>query len=146
MRSRIGKIYLVIALAGLAALLWALGAGSVPPASGKPAAITVGAEATISPARAPTSAPLARDAAERRVEIDNFTFNPRSLSVAPGTKVTWINQDDVPHTATSSDAPRRFNSGPLDTDGSFSFTFLEKGTYAYFCAIHPHMTGDVIVK
>jgi plastocyanin len=89
----------------------------------------------------PTTAP-----AEQVVKIDNFTFDPPTLTVAHGTKVTWINRDDVPHTATSSDSPKAFDSKALDTDETFSFTFTTPGKYAYFCAVHPHMTGTIVVK
>src|SRR5205814_2457322 len=54
--------------------------------------------------------------AEQKVTIDNFAFEPQILTVAPGTKVTWVNRDDVPDTATSSDSPQKFNSKALDTD------------------------------
>jgi len=80
------------------------------------------------------------------VVIDNFTFDPPKLTINPGTKVTWINHDDVPHTATSSVKPRAFDSGTLDTDQKFSFVFTTPGTYDYFCAVHPKMTAQVIVK
>src|SRR5579885_1661719 len=81
-----------------------------------------------------------------QVVIDNFTFRPARLTVKAGTKVTWVNRDDVPHTATSSARPRAFHSGTLDTDAQFSFTFTTPGTYDYFCKLHPRMTGQVIVK
>ena len=81
-----------------------------------------------------------------RVVIDNFTFGPQKLMVAVGTKVTWVNRDDVPHTVTSSDEPKVLNSPVLDTDGQFTYTFSEPGTYAYYCTVHPHMTGLVVVK
>lgn len=84
--------------------------------------------------------------ASTEVVIDNFTFDPPKLTIAAGTKVTWINHDDVPHTATSSTKPRAFDSGTLDTDQKFSFVFTTPGTYDYFCAVHPKMTGQVIVK
>jgi plastocyanin len=80
------------------------------------------------------------------VSIDNFTFTPQSLTVSPGSKVTWVNHDDVPHTATASDKPRAFDSGALDTDQQYSHTFDKPGVYPYFCAVHPHMTGTIIVK
>lgn len=102
------------------------------------------AAATDSVAAAPATQPAA--AAAMTVVIDNFTFQPAMLTIAPGTKVTWVNHDDVPHTATGSVKPRAFNSGTLDTDEKFSFTFTTRGTYPYFCAVHPHMTGQVIVK
>jgi plastocyanin len=80
------------------------------------------------------------------VKIENFAFTPKELDVAVGTTVTWQNADDVPHTATSKDDPQVFDSGPLDTDDKFSFTFSKPGKYAYYCKVHPHMTGVVVVK
>jgi plastocyanin len=88
----------------------------------------------------PTSRPTAT------VKIDNFAYQPGDLVVAVGTIVTWQNMDDVPHTATSKDDPQVFDSGPLDTDDKFSFTFKKPGKYAYYCKVHPHMTGTVTVK
>ncbi len=90
--------------------------------------------------------PTAPQPATAQVAIDNFAFSPREITVAPGTRVTWVNHDDVPHTATSSVKPRTFDSGALDTDGTFSFVFTTPGSYDYFCAVHPHMTGKIIVK
>jgi plastocyanin len=81
-----------------------------------------------------------------QVVIDNFRFSPRTLTVPAGTKVTWINRDDVPHTATSTARPRAFDSKTLDTDDSFAHVFASPGTYDYFCAVHPHMTGTILVK
>jgi plastocyanin len=78
------------------------------------------------------------------ISIDNFSFGPMEMTVAPGTRVTWINRDDVPHTVVSID--HKFKSQALDTDEKFSFTFEEAGTYEYFCSVHPKMTGKIIVK
>ncbi|VVE62069.1 putative Amicyanin precursor [Pandoraea anapnoica] len=80
------------------------------------------------------------------VHIENFTFSPATLTIKAGTRVTWTNRDDEPHTVTSSSNPRTFASGALDTDGTFAFTFDKPGTYPYYCAIHPHMTGVIVVK
>lgn len=80
------------------------------------------------------------------VTIDNFAFGPAAITVAAGTKVTWTNRDDEPHTVVSADQPRPFKSGALDTGDSFSFTFDKPGTYRYFCSIHPHMTGTIVVQ
>ena len=79
-----------------------------------------------------------------KVGIDNFTFAPATLTVPAGTTVTWTNHDDIPHTATSDN--KVFSSDALDTDQSYSFQFNTPGTYPYHCAVHPHMTGTVIVK
>lgn len=83
-------------------------------------------------------------AAEARVRIEDFAFSPESLTVAAGTRVTWVNRDTAPHTATDND--KRFNSGALDTGDEFSFVFKDKGDYAYYCALHPQMRGRVKVK
>jgi amicyanin len=92
-------------------------------------------------------APLAirrAHAVDATVKIDNFTFIPPALTVRVGTKVTWTNQDDIPHTVDATTGA--FRSGALDTDQAFSFTFAKPGTYQYFCALHPHMTGTVTVE
>jgi plastocyanin len=78
------------------------------------------------------------------VKIDNFTFLPETLTVAPGTTVTWTNDDDIPHTVMAKD--KAFRSKALDTGDKFSFTFETPGEYVYFCSLHPHMVGKVIVK
>jgi plastocyanin len=93
-----------------------------------------------------TDVPLAEDTASRAardVAIDNFNFSPSPVEVVAGTTVRWTNHDDVPHTITSAD--RRFKSAVLDTDGQFSRRFDERGRFDYFCSVHPHMTGAVIV-
>jgi plastocyanin len=89
--------------------------------------------------------PAAR-AVANQVVIDNFAFQPATLTVKVGTPVTWVNRDDVPHTATSTDKVKKFNSGTLDTDEKFSHVFKKPGVYKYFCAVHPKMTGQIIVK
>jgi plastocyanin len=79
------------------------------------------------------------------VSIDNFTFTPQTVTVKAGTTVTWTNKDDIPHgiAATNNTFPR---SKALDTDDSYSFTFTTPGTYQYFCYVHPHMTGTIVVQ
>ena len=77
------------------------------------------------------------------VKIANFTFGPQELKVKAGTTVTWTNEDDIPHTVVS---PNNFRSKALDTDATYSFTFTTPGTYKYFCSLHPHMTGTVVVE
>jgi amicyanin len=99
-----------------------------------------GAAASIA-AAAPSAAP---QAATMEVKIDNFSFGPTELKVAVGTTVTWTNRDDIPHTVVSND--KVFKSKVLDSDEKFSFTFTKAGTYEYFCSIHPHMTGRVVVE
>jgi plastocyanin len=83
-------------------------------------------------------------AADTEVLIDQFTFTPQRVTVKAGTPVTWSNEDDVPHTIASSS--KLFKSKALDTGDKFSFTFTTPGTYEYFCSLHPHMTGAVVVE
>ena len=78
------------------------------------------------------------------VVIANFSFEPATLTVKAGTTVTWVNQDDEPHTATATD--KRFNSKTLDNGDRFSQEFKAPGVYNYYCALHPKMTGKIIVK
>ena len=83
---------------------------------------------------------------EVEIVIENFAFKPSDVTIAPGTKVTWINKDEAPHTATSTSPDKKFNSGGLDTDDKFSFVFNDKGDYPYFCALHPQMKATIKVK
>ncbi len=78
------------------------------------------------------------------VTIDNFTFAPPELTVAVGTTVKWVNHDDIPHNIVEKN--KTFRSKALDTDNSYTYTFASAGTFDYFCGLHPHMVGKVIVK
>lgn len=86
----------------------------------------------------------ADEPASAQVKIDNFSFGPTTLTVASGTTVTWLNNDDVPHTVVSDD--KVFRSKALDTDDKYSYTFTKPGTYSYFCSVHPKMTAKIVVK
>jgi plastocyanin len=81
--------------------------------------------------------------ADQTIEIKDHLFAPENVTVAVGTKVTWINHDQDPHTVV--DRSKKFNSGAMDTNDSFSYTFTEPGTYKYFCTLHPMMVGKIIV-
>jgi amicyanin len=83
-------------------------------------------------------------AAQIEVTIDNFKFNPPQLTVKAGDTVTWINRDDIPHTVASQTMP--FRSKAMDTNDTVSFTFAKPGSYAYFCSLHPMMTGSIVVE
>jgi plastocyanin len=77
------------------------------------------------------------------VKIMNFAFNPSSLSVHTGARVTFTNRDGTTHTVTADGG--LFNSGDLASGQSFSFTFMAKGSFAYHCNIHASMKGTVTV-
>jgi plastocyanin len=78
------------------------------------------------------------------VVIEDFTFHPAVLTVPAGTTVTWTNREAELHTVTST--TKLFASSGLDSGDTFSFQFMTPGTYEYYCALHPHMTGTIIVK
>jgi plastocyanin len=82
-------------------------------------------------------------AEDRKIDITEYTFTPNKMTVTPGTKVTWVNHDEVPHTI--ADKNKRFRSPALDTDESFSYTFATAGTYDYFCTLHSQMVATIIV-
>jgi len=72
------------------------------------------------------------------------SFDPPVLTMKAGTTVTWVNNDDIPHLVSEKDG--KFRSSALDTGDKFSQTFSTAGTVEYFCAIHPHMTGKIVVE
>ena len=79
------------------------------------------------------------------ISIDNFSFTPATLTVKAGSTVTWTNKDDIPHGIGSANKAFK-KSKALDTDESYSFTFTTPGTYQYFCYLHPHMVGSIVVE
>ena len=97
----------------------------------------------------------------------SLAFDPSALTVAPGTRVTWTNDGDEPHTVTAYDGEvpegEYFSSGDLPREEaardsvsdalvqpgeSFSVTLDAVGTYAYFCIPHEDqgMTGEIVVE
>jgi plastocyanin len=149
MRGRLPRRALLARAGALAcstsALAVLIACGGSSKAAGQPTAMpTMVMPTTTGAATTRTAASVEpADPAHPRVGIDNFNFMPKSLAVPVGTTVTWTNHDDVPHTVTSRD--KKFTSQALDTDERFTFTFVEPGTYAYFCAIHPIMTAEIVV-
>jgi plastocyanin len=81
-------------------------------------------------------------AAANAVTIQNFAFNPASLTVKAGTTVTWTNMDSTIHRIKSA----TFNSSDLNQGDTFQFQFNTPGTYNYSCAIHPSMQGTITVQ
>lgn len=84
------------------------------------------------------------------VDIDDFAYNPASITVAAGTEVTWTNQDPALHSVTAG-TPEAPEPDTFDMDGieeagqTVSHTFEEPGTYDYFCRYHDFMLGTVEV-
>lgn len=88
----------------------------------------------------PTQAPTQVEA--NTITIQNFAFNPGTLTIKQGTKVTWTNQDSAIHRIKS----ETFNSQDLSQRDKFEFTFKDKGSFDYICGIHPSMQGKIVVE
>ena len=101
------------------------------------------AAAVLSLSLAAPAGAAAPDGAEE-VRISSFAFEPRDLRVKRGATVRWVNEDQEPHTVTS-DAGA-FGSRGLDTGDGYAFTFQQAGRFPYHCALHPSMTGTVVVE
>ena len=87
----------------------------------------------------------ANGASQNKIEIKDFAFNPQTITVKSGEKITWINRDDEPHTIVS--VEKQFKKSPaLDTDQEFTVVAGSPGTYSYYCSVHPKMTGTIIVQ
>jgi plastocyanin len=89
-------------------------------------------------------APAASAQDDMTVSIQDFFFSPDQMTVAPGTKVTWVNDGQQPHTSTADDGT--WDSGTLQPGDDYSFTFDDPGTYTYHCSIHPDMTATITVS
>ena len=88
--------------------------------------------------------PVVAAARDVTVDIRDFTFIPADLTVNAGTKVTWVNYDSAPHTATGTSAS--WDTGRLDRNDRGSVVFEEAGSFPYFCIYHPDMKGVVTVE
>ncbi len=98
-----------------------------------------------------TPTPQTGGSAPAFVSMKNIAYNPNAITVRVGTTVTWTNQESspIPHTVTSGTpgAPSgMFDSGTLNQNQSYQFTFTTPGTFPYYCRIHgAAMTGTVTV-
>ncbi|HLD60423.1 MAG TPA: cupredoxin family copper-binding protein [Candidatus Bilamarchaeaceae archaeon] len=88
-----------------------------------------------------SSVPNAQDTVT--VNIKGFAFSPSEITVSKGTTVTWIQDDDAPHTVTADD--NTFDSGSLSKGKTFSYTFDTPGTFNYHCSFHGNMRAKVVV-
>lgn len=79
------------------------------------------------------------------IDIANYLFKPARVTVKAGTKVTWVNHDSSPHTATAS-GPGGFDTGTLTKGHKKTLTLKKRGTYAYICQFHPFMKATVVVR
>lgn len=129
--------FLLLTGAGLALVTAGCGGdgGSKPSASSSTPKTTSSAKAPATPAA---------KAGPVKVTIANFDYHPRTITVAAGTRITWVNTDQTNHTVTA-DAGS-FDVGNISEKGRKSRVFSKPGTYAYHCTYHPNMHGRVVVK
>jgi plastocyanin len=139
MASRMLKVLVLILLMGPMVVM-------LPGCGGRSEGTVPGGGDTAANAPPGEGAAMTVSAETKQISIDNFKYVPDTLTVAAGTKVTWTNHDDMPHTVTSTSKPKTLDSDALDTDEQFSHVFAEPGTYAYLCTVHPKMSGQVIVE
>ena len=83
-------------------------------------------------------------AASNRIMIKDFMFSPMQLTTKVGVEITWVNEDDEPHTVVSDSG--LFHSAALDTGKEYTFRFDKPGTYHVFCSMHPQMTATIVVE
>ena len=125
------RLMYLIPLSAIAVLAFAAIAAAQP--------AVVPADTTTTPAESTTPDPNSTTT----VEISNNAFIPDQLNVAPGTTVTFVNRDDVPHTATSDN--KLFDSGELASGASYPVVLDGAGTVTYHCYLHPEMRGSIVV-
>jgi len=105
-----------------------------------------GAAGPTGPAVAPSAASAQAPAGasgSNAVAIKDLAFNPASITVKSGTKVTWTNNDSVTHTVTLDD--NSVDSGNVTAGSTYDHIFAAVGSFAYHCKIHPSMLGTVVV-
>jgi plastocyanin len=100
---------------------------------------------TTAPAQTTTPAETTAPAPSGTITVDirDHAFNPAQLNVAPGTTVTFVNNDPEPHTATADNGV--FDTGVLEPGYSFDVFLDGSGTATYHCELHPHMQGSIVV-
>jgi|GEM_PF-544516 len=91
-----------------------------------------------------SAAPTAAVGGAVKIDIVDFKYKPATLTVNAGAKVTWVNSDSAPHTATVSGGG--FDTGTLRKGDMKTLTLDKPGTYAYICEFHPFMKATVVVR
>ena len=93
----------------------------------------------------PSSPAAASDSpTNHRVDVVNFAYTPKAITVSAGTKITWVNHDSTPHTATASD--HAFDTATINPGATGSVTITKPGTYQYICSFHPFMHATIVVR
>jgi plastocyanin len=91
--------------------------------------------------------PAAATKAVKIIESNNkYSFKAQNITISAGTKVTWTNSTDALHTVTSTGHPPATFNKHVAKGAKLTLTFSKKGTYHYYCTIHPYMKGTITVK
>ena len=122
-----------------AVLFFALACGGGGTATQAPATGAAATQAGAGEAPPTCGAPVT----EATVTIENNTYTPASVTIAPSQVVTWTNADSVAHTVTFDDGP---DCSQVAGGSSIAANFSAAGSYAYHCTIHPSMKGTVVVQ
>ena len=117
---------------------------SRPGVAANTATSSTNATSTAQSTRGAASSQRTSDGKAVTVRIDGMRFEPASITVEPGTTVTWVHGSRMPHTITGNADGLR--SRTLYQGQKFSHTFDETGTYKYACDFHPSMRGSVVVE
>ncbi|WP_194724011.1 cupredoxin domain-containing protein [Noviherbaspirillum malthae] len=114
------------------------------PLHGRALAAVAASAAALAAFLCPMASHAQPPAAVHTVRIEAMQFSPASLEVRAGDRIVWKNADPFPHTATSVD--RKFDSGNMTAEKTWTWTAKQKGVYPYICTLHPGMKGVVTVK
>ena len=80
------------------------------------------------------------------VSIKDFLFKDATVTVAPGTKITWTNEDSAVHSVVSSEKGVFASPPSMEQNATFTFTADKAGTIDYICGIHNYMVGKIVVS
>ena len=133
------RLMYVIPLSAVALLAFSAISAAQPATVPAEESTTPAEESTIPAEESTTPAP--NDTTT--VEIRNNAFNPAQLNVAPGTTVRFVNNDNVPHTATADNGA--FDTKELPPGYSMDVFLDGEGTVPYHCELHPEMKGSIVV-
>jgi len=109
------------------------------------AATLVFAVACASSKQSPTPSVTLPTSSQVDITVSNFSFSPSTITIPAGTTVVWTNKDGAPHDVLSETAGV-FDSGLLQQNASFSYTFTKSGAFSYHCVPHPSMKGTIFVQ
>jgi plastocyanin len=108
------------------------------------AVMIAGCTSSSNPSPGPVTSTVTSTSSQNSVSIQNYAFNPSTLTIQKAANVTWRNYDSVQHTVVSDSSA--FSSPLLNTRATYTYQFNNSGSFPYYCSIHPYMKGTIIVK